>query len=207
MQLTGHVLAILFFASATTAGATGIEPIAPAQSVAGVSQEDWSRRWWEWAWSFDESESPVADRTGRFCANGQSGDVWFLAGTYGTQRAVRTCRVPRGKRLFFPLINYVTFQAEGSNESCMSLMARAARLTKNPSALVLEVDGVRFQGLQRHLQATKRCFRPDGSDGPLAAASGYYVALPPLAPGEHVLNFGGILLDMSQAVTYTLIVE
>jgi hypothetical protein len=31
--------------------------------------------------------------------------------------------------------------------------------------------------------------------------------LPPLSPGKHVLNFGGALPNMSQAVTYTLIVK
>jgi hypothetical protein len=33
------------------------------------------------------------------------------------------------------------------------------------------------------------------------------VMLPPLSPGKHVLNFGGGLPELSQAVTYTLIVE
>jgi hypothetical protein len=40
-----------------------------------------------------------------------------------------------------------------------------------------------------------------------SAANGYYVILQPLSPGRHVLNFGGRLPEMSQAVTYTLIVE
>lgn len=40
-----------------------------------------------------------------------------------------------------------------------------------------------------------------------SAANGYYVMLRPLSPGEHVLNFGGMLPTMSQAVTYTLLVE
>ena len=40
-----------------------------------------------------------------------------------------------------------------------------------------------------------------------SAANGYYVMLRPLAPGKHVLNFGGMLPGMSQAVTYTLLVE
>jgi len=40
-----------------------------------------------------------------------------------------------------------------------------------------------------------------------SAANGYYVMLKPLSPGRHELNFGGILPEMAQAVTYTLIVE
>ena len=86
-------------------------------------------------------------------------------------------------------------------------MKKAARHTQKPTALVLELDGKRFDGLERHLLSTKRCFRLGDEQGPLAAASGYYVALPPLEPGEHSLNFGGILQDMSQAVTYQLTVD
>jgi hypothetical protein len=40
-----------------------------------------------------------------------------------------------------------------------------------------------------------------------SAANGYYVMLKPLSRGTHTLNFGGILGDMSQAITYTLHVE
>ena len=40
-----------------------------------------------------------------------------------------------------------------------------------------------------------------------STANGYYVMLRPLPPGEHVLNFGGMLPSMSQAVTYRLLVK
>ena len=97
-------LVLLASASASAAEPVLLPPTAP---VGGISQEEWSQRWWQWAASFDRDESPVADRPGALCGSGQSGDVWFLAGTYGTQRTIRTCRVPRGKHLFFPLVNYV----------------------------------------------------------------------------------------------------
>jgi hypothetical protein len=157
--------------------------------------------------SFENNQSPVADRTGVHCSNGQAGPVWFLAGTYGTRRTERTCKVPRGKILFFPLINYVTYPRRGSSENCMSLMSQAAQLTQSPSALVLEIGSARYEDLEKHRLPTKGCFRLAGDGSPLAAANGYYAALEPLPPGIHILNFGGILPSMSQAVTYTLIVE
>jgi len=40
-----------------------------------------------------------------------------------------------------------------------------------------------------------------------AASNGYYVMLKPLPRGRHTVNFGGALPNMSQAVSYTLIVE
>ena len=181
--------------------------ISPSSVVAGASQEEWSRRWWQWALSFEHDESPVADRTGAFCTLGQQGQVWFLAGAYGTRRTERTCRVPQGQTLFFPLINYVTFPPDDRKANCMSLMSDAARLTHDPSALILEVDGIRFDALAAHRQATKGCFKLQAGGARNAAANGYYVALAPLAPGVHILNFGGILPTMSQAVTYRLIVE
>jgi hypothetical protein len=188
-------------------------PLLPANvPVAETSQEDWSRRWWEWAGSFDQNESPVADRTGALCGNSQSGEVWFLAGTYGTQRTIRTCRVPQGKHLFFPLINYVVTRGPAGGSSCEQVKGTAARMTEGASALVLEVDGVRYEGLEKHRLAVRDCFDL-GSRTPErfriypAAANGYYVMLKPLPAGRHTLNFGGALPSMLQAVTYTLIVE
>jgi hypothetical protein len=188
-------------------------PLLPASvPVAGASQDDWSRQWWEWAGSFDRAESPVADRSGARCGSRQAGAVWFLAGTYGTQRTIRTCHVPRGKYLFFPLINYVVARGPGGNSSCEHVKATAARMTEGASALVLEVDGVRYAGLEKHRLAPAGCFDL-GSRTPErfriypAAANGYYVMLKPLPAGRHTLNFGGALPSMLQAVSYTLIVE
>lgn len=180
--------------------------VPPAQPVAGASQVEWSQRWWQWAFSFDRIRSPVADRTGARCASRQSGDVWFLAGTYGTQRTERTCTVPHGKTLFFPLINYVTLRDQGTNETCLSLASRAAALTNDPSALVLEINGTRFDKLQAHRMASP-CFSIVPGEKADAVANGYYVAIRPLPRGTHVLNFGGVLPSMIQAVTYKLTVE
>lgn len=199
--------AALLLALAQPAAAQTAPLIPPTKPVAGASQEEWSKRWWRWALSFDDEDSPVADRDGRLCAEGQSGPVWFLAGTYGTARTVRSCRVPAGKTLFFPLINYVTFEPDDADESCASLKRRAAELTPAPDALVLEVNGKRFSGLAAHRQATRRCFRIADDDDTLAAGNGFYVALGPLKKGRYTLNFGGILPGMSQAVTYTLDVD
>jgi hypothetical protein len=186
--------------------------VAPDQPVAGKSQEEWSAAWWQWAASFDDDDSPVADRTGRWCASKQSGSVWFLAGTYGTARTTRTCRVPAGKHLFFPLINYVVYPREDSQTSCAAMMRDAAARTNNVTALVLDVDGKRVEPLDRQRLVTKRCFdlgaRADPPEQIFPAASnGYYVMLKPLPKGKHVINFGGVLPEMAQAVTYTLQVE
>lgn len=210
---------ILFaVACISLASATGAQQritVPPHQAVADLSQADWSRAWWQWAGSFDAADSPVADRSGRNCHLKQDGPVWFLAGTYGTARTVRTCTVPSGKYLFFPLINYVVMP--GSKEAscsvcCPRFTQTAKAITDEPSSLILDVDGRRVEQLASYRQATRECFDMGARAQPRyrifpSAANGYYVMLQPLSPGKHVLNFGGVLPGMSQAVTYTLIVR
>ncbi|MCF8207444.1 MAG: hypothetical protein K9J82_20335 [Methylotenera sp.] len=186
------------------AGGAQAQLIPPGQRVAGQSQEEWSKRWWHWALSFEEDDSPIHDSDGRLCARGQSGPVWFLAGSYGSQRTVRRCSVPAGKTLFFPLVNVIAFPPDDEREACGSLMLRAEDQTDAPAALVLEVNGRRYQGLDAHRQATRGCFLVAPDDDAPAAGNGYYAAVGPLKAGRYTLNFGGILPGLSQAVTYTL---
>lgn len=200
------VAALLTALPRTALAADAVRPLAPSEPVAGVPQAELSQRWWQWAFSFERARSPIADRTGQLCASRQAGEVWFLAGTYGTQRVERSCRVPHGKLLFFPLINYVTFRAEGGDEPCSSLVRRAALLTQAPSGLLLDIDGQRMPNLQAHRLVTG-CFSLVPGEPADAAANGYYVALPPLPRGEHLIEFGGILPSMAQAVTYRLTVD
>lgn len=195
-------LAALLLLSVAWPAAAQLVP--PARPIAGATQEEWSKRWWRWALSFEDEDSPVADPDGRLCASGQSGPVWFLAGTYETRRVVRSCRVPAGKTLFFPLINSLAFPPDDEREACASLMLRAETQTEAPAALVLEFNGRRFAGLEAHRQATRGCFLVAPDDDAPAAGNGYYVALGPLKRGRYTLNFGGILPGLSQAVTYTL---
>lgn len=201
MSLAPSFALALLLATALPAQA---QLIAPGRAVAGATQEEWSKRWWHWALSFDEDNSPVADDDGSRCAMGQAGPVWFLAGTYEPRRVTRHCRVPAGKTLFFPLVNFIAFPPDDEREACGSLMLRAEEETDAPGALVLEVNGKRFQGLEAHRQATRGCFLVTPQDDAPAAANGYYAALGPLKAGRYTLNFGGLLPGLAQAVTYTL---
>ncbi len=205
------LIALLLLCSHSTTAAETLL-LSPEVSVSGTSQSEWSRKWWQWAASFEHQRSPIADQTGSFCASKQNGDVWFLAGTYGTKRTIRTCTVPTGKYLFFPLINYVVTPSSVGSTDCNSVMSTAARMTDQVSNLLLEVDGVRYGDLERHRQSTRSCFDIGVLAEPKiriypSAANGYYVMLKPLPPGTHTLNFGGVLPSMVQAVTYTIIVE
>ncbi|HZP93206.1 MAG TPA: hypothetical protein VFB20_10025 [Burkholderiales bacterium] len=207
------LLLVFMGLSAGSLSAELLDLVPPNQAVAGTSQAEWSRRWWQWAVSFDDADSPVADRTGDKCRLKQEGSVWFLAGTYGTKRTIRTCTVPGGKYLFFPLVNYVVFpRGDAKQSSCESLLRTAKEMTDEVASLVLDLNGLRATGLEAHRQATADCFDLGARMVPRvhalpAAANGYYVMLKPLPPGKYELNFGGILPSMIQAVTYHLVVQ
>jgi hypothetical protein len=206
----GRILLTLLLAAACHADEPSLAP--PEQQVAGLSQEDWSRNWWQWAGAFEIHSSPIADLTGELCASKQAGPVWFLAGTYDTKRTTRTCNVPRGKYLFFPLINYIVMPTGQGSISCETAIRNAALMTDKVENLALDVDGIAYRGLTRHRQATRQCFNMGARAEPRydiypSAANGYYVMLKPLSPGRHTLSFRGTLPDMTQAVAYTLIVK
>jgi hypothetical protein len=202
----------------TTVGMGRSGDLLPADAkLNGQSQTELSISWWKWAASFEYDDSPIADRTGEKCGLKQRDQVWFLAGTYGSARTERTCTIPHGRYLFFPLINYVVAPCSSaqpceSAPTCESVTDLARETTENPASLILDIDGKRYSGLDRHRQASSGCFdmaaQTDGSFHIYPSASnGYYILLAPLSPGRHVINFGGVLPGLVQAVTYTLIVN
>jgi hypothetical protein len=64
---------------------------------------------WQWAFSIPSAQNPIADPNGGDCTIGQRGSIWFLAGFGGT--TTRTCSVPAGLTLFFPVINQIGFNS------------------------------------------------------------------------------------------------
>ncbi len=171
----------------------------PGAPMAGRSVALLTADWWQWAMSMPDEVNPVRDRTGAHCGMGQRGEVWFLAGGFGSSRIHRVCTVPYGKTLLFPVVNMVYWPARGATSySCEQ--ARASAALNNDSALDLfvELDGVAAEDVKRYRVSTEQCFdvfgripvgqRPNGYP---AASDGYWMALKPLAPGHHTLKFGG----------------
>jgi hypothetical protein len=80
--------------------------VAPNKKTAGASYAEWGNRWWQWFDSIPASVHPFPDTTGVNCAQNQSGPVWYLAGSPDLDDdVVRSCTVPAGKYIFFPLAN------------------------------------------------------------------------------------------------------
>lgn len=120
----------------------------------GSSYEDLSAEWWQWSLSIPKSENPML---GGPCEENQTGDFFFLAGTTGGS-AVRSCTIPVGKPIFFPIVNFIYWNCpEYAGGSYTCEMATSEEMIHQWStALVddatltmsLEIDGVAINHLE-----------------------------------------------------------
>ena len=173
-----------------------------------------SVKYWQWLLSIPAASNPAAvpaDDPARACAPGQSGPVVFLAGSFGSAPVKRTCTVPRGKPLFFPLINTISVSTEPPQtapELWRELQVTRAWRMDTLSLKVGRVDILkdsRPSALYRGCAGPERgcapgsftftlpndpVFLEPGRYGP-AIADGYYALLPPLPRGTTTITFGG----------------
>jgi hypothetical protein len=166
--------------------------------------------------------------------------VFFLAGVFffagGAGGAVeRTCTVPAGKALFFPLLNefYLGFPCDARNlpgcESDQALenandIATLLSFISTPlngAALACEIDGNALKELADYREQSSAIFAvtlPDDNvfsvfgipAGPYhpCVDTGYYLMVAPLTPGSHTIHFQCQAGDgsLSLEVTYHLTV-
>lgn len=89
----------------------GPKVIAPDSVAYGRTYGEWSAAWEQWADSIPVANHPLFDNGD--CSVGQSGNVWFLGGKFcannatncGYNNVVRSCSLPAGKALYFPIFN------------------------------------------------------------------------------------------------------
>lgn len=160
----------------------------------GATYGEFSARWWQWLLSIPAAVNPNLDTTGEHCGLGQYDDVWFLAGTFGGPPVTRTCTIPAGKPIFFPIINSLAFKPTGK-DTLNSLRGIAAVFPNTVTALTVTVDGDSVDVLSNNYRARSPSFTiiapPKGIITPGALQSpgntdtlvsdGYWVLLPPLA--------------------------
>jgi hypothetical protein len=178
----------------------GIDYFRPPERPYGKSFGQWTVDWWNWAFSAPRPINPIYDNTGRFGHVNQRGPVWFLAGTFGENKIVkRTCTIPDGRGILFPVINYEINKIEKPSLRTKSELikdviedindivkkdviidgesAPVYRIQSDPPTFVLRI----VEGLDIDM--------PGGSIE--AAADGYWVFLKPLCIGKHQIYFHG----------------
>jgi hypothetical protein len=147
----------------------------------GQSYEDWASAWWQWGLAIPVDENPMR---GGDCNVDQSGNVFFLAGTNGGGD-VRTCEIPAGKGIFFPIVNLVMASCpEVANESYTCEVATsedelhsvASWYMENAErTFTLEIDGVAIEGLdayRAHSDTFAATAPPEGEEGIMTTCGG-----------------------------------
>ncbi len=202
-------------------------PMASAQVGQGAAASgkaaELAAEWWQWALSRPVEDNPLfggdPDYNDEQC-DGQPvsdtpGKKWFLAGTFDGSAVERTCTMPVGRQLFFPVVNVAVVPDPGETEE--EVLAQANEFIDSVLAdpelsMTVSVDGKTVKA-KRLVRAEAPLFT---GESPLldpgsyqAVADGLWAALPPLSKGEHTIHFeiSAPSVGFSQDNTYHLTVE
>lgn len=231
-RMRAALLLVSLVTGATTLMATDTTPgVAPPNSnPLGTSYARWGAAWWQWVFSLHATSplNPLLATGTVDCSYGQAGQVWFLTGSNVSGTITRSCTVPTGTWLFFPVFNaWADNVAVVPPVSLDTLIAEAAAFA-NARELHASIDGVPVKNLFGYraayapfsytVPATDNMLQyfganVPGSDWPTtfifpAASDGYYLMLEPLTPGSHTINFGGTSATpgFQIDITYTITV-
>ena len=210
--------------------------IAPDSIAYGRSYGEWSAAWEQWADSVPVAEHPLFDNGD--CSQGQSGPVWFLGGKLCANGencshtgVVRSCSVPFGKALYFPILNSEDSALEQSLienpgnpafQQIAPLRGVAAAQMDAATSVSCSVDGAPIADLKARFRVQSPAFgftlpadnlfaALDGNNSLVAGTyfpavdDGWFAMLAPLPPGPHVLHIygstGGFALDVHTTST------
>ena len=187
------------------------------------------QKWIEWISEQPWQAGPLFDDDGSRCGLAQSGGTWFLVGTTGGT-AERSCTIPAGKKLFFPLVNRWVVQypeevdaefiadateyLHGNREAVCGLTLRI-----NGEDLLPDLETMDEELYAEQLTPFETVYGEDNLVGDpsfagtyMNMAEGHWALLHPLPAGDYDLEFGGkqchgeeVYFDV--LVTYHLHVE
>jgi hypothetical protein len=206
-----------------------VPSIAPINTMPeGQTYGRWATQWFQWAIGIPLAENPLVDTSGAKCTQRQVDEVWFLAGSFGAGTFVRSCNVPAGKSLFFPLINnfYGAFLSDPPATRTEEYV-RANGSCTEPAQISASIDNFAVPNPNRFFTG------PSGSQSPIfnvqmppgnvfgvdesvapelvlspSAEQGYYLFVRPLRPGKHTVHWtaSGCTPGNVQDITYHLTV-
>ena len=214
----------------------------PSAVIYGKTYAEWAAAWHQWTDSIPYAKHPLFDTppADPSCAEGQSGPVWFLGGRFcGSEQTecnssvvVRSCTVPAGKSLFFPVVNAACLDVEAQNNYCFGagpvitdMRSALASLIDLVTDLEVTVDHKRIKSdLKKDFRVQSPVYptivpadnyyqaiaEPEVVAGTyLGVDDGVYVMLDPLRKGKHTLRFKGTFpqYNFSLDVTYYLTIE
>lgn len=193
--LTGAVV-LTVPTTALAGGDKTTQIIPPNQEAYGTSYSELAGAWWNWALNQPPDTNPILDETGAFAAVGQDEDwgqgkkVFFLAGNFGGE-TVRDATVPKGKALFFPLVNQFFITPEEGNIDEVRAFANAG--ANATSVLECTIDGEPVGDLFAYRAQSV----PGGSPFEVRAGSfAETLGVPPRGPEPAVADGYWLLLEL-----------
>ena len=198
------VVVILILASPTlisfVRAVNNIGVFPPSSKPYGLTYGEWTAKWFQWADSIPKKANPIADTTGVDCGLNQNGPVWFLTGTFGGS-AERTCSIPPGKAILFPVSNADCSYSENPNLKTETELRSCAVSSENQvTSAQATFDGINLQWVRVQSPLFNFTFPSDNvagvPPGPTqAVADGHWVFLQSLTPGKHEIHFIGSGVD------------
>ena len=187
----------------------------------GLTQGEWSAKWWQWVLELPADKNPLTEATGERCANGQGGPVWFLGGVWalGTEQTTRHCTIPSGVGIFFPIFNGECSTAEYPQFKTYTELRDCVIDTNHEELLKMSasVDGKVLQDLKRYkvesppfnVTLPKNHVLGAAPEGLTPAyAIGWFVMLEPLAKGPHTIEFSSSTGELfATKVIYNILIE
>jgi hypothetical protein len=217
IAIVGMGLGLALMSMATSA-TDRIKVLEPGFKHFGKSYNELAGDWYNWEVQFPFATNPVVEDGPVDCTRGQKGKIWFLAGNFGGT-SNRECTIPKGKALFFPIINTLWWFPE-DGLTVDELRAIANSLINATTTLDVSIDGVAIKDpfayrAQSQPGGFALDFGPllaDFGYGPTpnprdpAVADGYWILLAPLREGPHVIQFRATNPPFNLDVTYRLTV-
>ncbi len=199
------ILGLLLTTSKSQAQSGGNpQAIPPTARPYGLTYGQWSANWWHWALTLPLPGHPFAGCPPEPGDAGQTGPVWFLAGSNPPPPSCYVT-IPAGKSLFVALANTECSSLEdppfhGDTAAQQTTCANYWANHIVQASLFCEIDGAPLKNLARYrftspqfafTAPTPWIFGATGGSGS-SVGDGYYLMLPPFSGGSHhTLHFGG----------------
>jgi hypothetical protein len=223
------VASALVMAPPALADTSGLTVVSPSASSAqtGKTYGEWSAAWWQTMLAIPAKDNPTLDKTGANCRQGETAQIFFLAGQGTGVPVTRHCTVPATKPLFFPIINAECSNVEAPPFFGQTDGARAACVKKvidgvDISSLKVTLDGVNVPDLSGFRAASPpfdftmptndNILGLPGTTSGRSASDGFWMLLEPPPTGSHIIHFEAKVVSgpgagFSQDVTYKLTVQ
>jgi hypothetical protein len=210
-------------------GSPSVNIFLPESKPYGLTFAEHQTNFWKWILGIPANESPVNDRTGEKCSNGQSNtnsSVFYLSMNNGGI-SERTCEVTAGKGLLIPVMQVVWTDKEAPGASLEELRKSAKKDQDSVNSLYLKIGNKEYKyddliKYRTQTDAFEVVFPDKGIFGVIeggvskAVADGFYIITEPLTKGNYSVHFRSSLIcldpgcaepNFAQDIKYNIVAQ